>query len=123
MIILVTALSAIFVLALWLPGNSAATTIVFAALYGFSSGAFVSLGPAVVAQISKIKDIGVRTGTVYAFASIAVLIGNPIGGALLERDNGNYAYLQIFCGVAIAVGCAFFVASRMAQAGMKKAVF
>lgn len=123
MVILVTALSTIFVLGLWLPGNSPAPTIVFAALYGFSSGAFVSLGPAVVAQICEIREIGVRNGTVYAFVSIAVLVGNPIGGALVTANDGDFTYLQVFCGVAIAIGCAFFVASRTAKVGLKKKVF
>ncbi|KAF6219295.1 hypothetical protein HO133_005120 [Letharia lupina] len=37
--------------------------ILFAAFYGFSSGAFVALAPALIAQISDIRQIGVRTGT------------------------------------------------------------
>ncbi len=56
-------LSTILVLALWLPARGNVPYILFAAFYGFSSGAFVSLAPALIAQISDIRQIGVRTGT------------------------------------------------------------
>ncbi|KAI2690119.1 hypothetical protein DTO012A7_3893 [Penicillium roqueforti] len=50
-------LSAIVILALWLPGTllapgSAAIYIVFSMLYGFASGAFVGMVPALLGQIS-----------------------------------------------------------------------
>lgn len=121
--ILITALTAIIVLALWLPGYGAVPIIIFAAFYGFFSGAAVSLSPAVVAQISKIQEIGTRNGTVYALVSIGALIGNPIGGALVTRDNGRFHYLQIFCGVTMAVGCALFIASRTAKIGLVWKIF
>lgn len=65
--IITTAFSAIVVLALWLPSASNAPIIVFCVLYGFSSGAFVSLGPALIAQISPIREIGTRNGTFFLF--------------------------------------------------------
>lgn len=92
--ILTTGFSAIIVLALWLPAHGNAPIIVFSALYGFSSGAFVSLGPALIAQISPIREIGVRTGTFFACIAIAGLCGNPIGGALVGQDDGGFLYLQ-----------------------------
>ena len=121
--ILITALTAIIVLALWLPGYGAVPIIIFAAFYGFFSGAAVSLAPAVVAQISKIQQIGSRNGTVYALVSIGALIGNPVGGALITRDGGNFRYLQIFCGVTMLVGCALYFASRTAKVGVVWKIF
>lgn len=44
MIVLCT-LTAVFVLGLWIPASGNATLIAFAAIYGFGSGAFVSLAP------------------------------------------------------------------------------
>lgn len=123
MMIVTTACSAIIVLALWLPGYGSVPIILFAAFYGFFSGAFVSLGPAVVAQISEIRQIGVRTGTVYALVSLAALTGNPIGGALVTRDGGDFRYLQIFCGGTMVVGCLLFVASRTAKVGLTWKIF
>lgn len=117
--IITTAFSAIIVLALWLPSRAPAPIIVFVLLYGFSSGAFVSLIPSVVAQISDIRQIGIRNGTISAIISFAALTGNPIGGALVTRNNGGFNYLQIFCGVTMAAGSAAFVASRWVQVGFQ----
>ena len=117
--IMTTAFSAIIVLALWLPSRGNAPIIVFTLLYGFSSGAFVSLAPSLVAQISPIREIGVRSGTLFLFVSIGGLTGNPIGGALVSRDGNNFTYLQIFCGITMVVGSALYVASRWVQCGFK----
>ncbi|KAL3426234.1 monocarboxylate permease-like protein [Phlyctema vagabunda] len=115
--IITTTFSFIIVLGLWLPARGNAPNIVFAALYGFSSGAWVAMGPALIAQISPIREIGIRSGTMFACISIAALTGNPIGGALISHDNGKFEYLQIFCGVVMAAGAVGFVASRYVQCG------
>lgn len=95
-------LSTILVLALWLPARGNVPYILFAAFYGFSSGAFVSLAPALIAQISDIQQIGVRSGSMFMVISVAVLCGNPIGGALIAAEKASYLHLQIFCGVSIS---------------------
>jgi MFS family permease len=117
--IITTGFSAIIVLALWLPSSGNAPILVFTVLYGFSSGAFVSLSPSLIAQISPIREIGVRSGTFFLAVAVAGLCGNPIGGALVQQDNGNYLYLQIFCGLTMIVGTLVFVASRWVQCGFK----
>ena len=105
-------LAAIIVLALWLPSRANAPILVFAALYGFASGAFVSMAPALVAQVSDIRQIGVRNGTVFAICSIGALVGNPIAGALLSGNSTDFTHLQIFTGVLMMAGSTFFVCSR-----------
>lgn len=77
------------------------------------------MGPAIVAQISDVRQIGTRTGCLFGIISIAALIGSPIGGALVTRDNGGFRYLQIFCGVMLAAGATLFVAARTVQVGFK----
>lgn len=109
--------SAVIVLALWLPAKSNAPIIVFAVLYGFGSGAIVSLIPALIAQISDIRKIGVRNGTIFAIVSVAALVGNPIGGALLAQANGSFVHAQIFCGVVMVAASTCFVFSRYTLAG------
>ena len=110
--VLMCGLCAVIDLALWLPARGNAPIIVFSALYGFASGAFVSLLPAIIAQISDVRQIGTRTGSMFAVVSLAALIGNPIGGALLNDDGGAYLDAQVFTGVTIAVGTAFFLISK-----------
>jgi MFS family permease len=120
--IITTAFSAVIVLALWLPSKSNAPILIFCILYGFSSGAFVSMGPSLIAQISPIREIGVRSGTFFLCVAFAGLTGNPIGGALQVQDDGGFAYLQVFCGVAMIVGSATYMASRWVQCGWKMKV-
>ncbi|KAL8738910.1 MAG: hypothetical protein Q9181_000362 [Wetmoreana brouardii] len=114
-------LSTILVLGLWLPARGNVPYILFSAFYGFSSGAFVSLAPALIAQISDIRQIGIRTGSMFAVISVAALLGQPIGGALVSHEGGDYLHLQIFCGTMMFGGSVIFVAARWALAGPKPA--
>ncbi len=109
----------ILVLGMWIPASNNAAIITFAALFGFTSGALVSMAPALIAQISDVRQIGVRTGTVFTFVAIAVLAGNPIGGALVTADHGGFVKAQIFTGVMMAAGCVFFVLARIKLVGFK----
>lgn len=120
--IVTTTASGILVLALWLPSRGTIPIVIFGALYGFTSGAFVSLAPSLVAQISDVREMGVRTGTLFLIVSFAGLTGNPIAGALLVKDGGDFTGLQIFCGVMMLVGSMFFLASRWVQAGWKMVI-
>ncbi|EPS33230.1 hypothetical protein PDE_08192 [Penicillium oxalicum 114-2] len=113
-------LSAILVLALWLPSRSNVPAIIFSALYGFSSGAFVSIVPALIAQISDLREVGVRNGTCFSIISFAALTGTPIGGALVpDVLTGSYTKLQVFCGVVMMAGSALFVVARIVVGGWK----
>ncbi|KAL0940058.1 monocarboxylate permease-like protein [Colletotrichum truncatum] len=81
--IIITFISAVFCLALWIPGKGNAAIIVFLVIFGFSSGGFISLAPALIAQICDIRQIGIRTGTAYALQSFGALTGSPIAGAIV----------------------------------------
>ncbi|KAF2135279.1 uncharacterized protein K452DRAFT_281766 [Aplosporella prunicola CBS 121167] len=115
-------LAGVVVLAAWIPATTNATVIVFAILYGFFSGAYVSLGPTLLAQISDISQIGIRNGSLYFVVSIAALTGNPIAGALENADHGGFTYLQIFAGVTTCVGGLLMLVTRISMTGMKWAV-
>ncbi|MCJ1319749.1 hypothetical protein MMC15_005085 [Xylographa vitiligo] len=110
-IVILNFFSAIIILALWLPARGNAPILVFAALYGFGSGAFVSMVPACLAQISNIKEIGVRNGTIFAIVSFAALCGNPIAGALLGNGT-SFTKVIIFAGVVYMAGAVIFLLTR-----------
>lgn len=93
--------------------------IFFAALYGLGSGAFVSLLPAMIAQISDIREIGLRVGTEFAIISVAALVSNPIGGAFIQHDHGGFRYLQIWCGVILLAGSSMYIFARASLVGFK----
>jgi hypothetical protein len=114
-----TTTSTIIVLAFWLPSRGNIPIILVSAFYGFTTGTFVSLVPALTARISDIRKISVRIGVNYLIVSVSGLIQNPIGDALISRNNGGYEYLQIFCGLKMAVGTMLYLVARILQVGFK----
>lgn len=65
-----------------------------------------------VASISDIRKLGARVGSLYAVSAFGALIGSPIGGAIVNKQNGGFSGLVIFSGVALLIGTAFAAASR-----------
>ncbi|EED16861.1 MFS monocarboxylate transporter, putative [Talaromyces stipitatus ATCC 10500] len=103
----------------WIAVNSAAGIIVLAALYGFFSGGFVSLPPVVMMAITKdFRDLGTRLGMCFSISSLALLVGTPIGGAILSAGN-SYLGVQLFCGACLATCAAFMVVIRFIRVGWK----
>ncbi|OAA59581.1 major facilitator superfamily transporter [Niveomyces insectorum RCEF 264] len=116
--IAITALSAVISLALWIPGKSTGALVAYAILFGFSSGGFVSLNPALVAQISDLRQIGARTGTAFAVMSFGALTGSPIAGAITTNGSNPFLGLQFFCGFTMLASVVIFVAARVLQVGI-----
>lgn len=102
-----TSTAGILVLALWLPSSGNASIIVFAALYGFFSGPFISLLPAYVAIISPQPVYGARLGALYLVVAVATLVGTPTGGALVGSGSlQHYHSLIGFTGALVVAGAA-----------------
>lgn len=72
--IMCTASTATFALALWLPTSSTAATIAYSVIFGFTSGGYIGLMPVLVGRISELREFGTRYGTVLIFASIAYVL-------------------------------------------------
>lgn len=70
-----------------------------------------------VASISDIRKLGARAGSLYAMSAVGALVGSPIGGAIVNRQNGGFSGLITFSGVALLIGMAFAAASRQALVG------
>ncbi|KAI0015569.1 monocarboxylate permease-like protein-like protein [Xylariomycetidae sp. FL0641] len=117
--VLVAFFSALTVLGLWIPGRSPGAVLAFSVLYGFGSGAFVALAPAVVAQISPLAELGARQGTCFAFVAVASLVGNPIAGALVPDTSVDpFWRLQLFAGMMMMGGAAMIAVARVAAGGV-----
>ncbi|EXJ73353.1 uncharacterized protein A1O5_03113 [Cladophialophora psammophila CBS 110553] len=110
-------LSFLIILCLWVPSSGTAATVVFCAIFGFSSGATASILPSCVAQISHISQIGVRTGCLFSVVAVAVLIGSPIGGQLISNDG--YRSMQGFSGALMGGGFVVYALLWLKLGGLK----
>jgi MFS family permease len=113
--IVVTWLCSIFVFTVWTQARTNSVIILFSALYGFTSGSFVAMTPALVAQLSPTTELGVRLATNSLAVAVAVVLGNPIGGAFLGPNGEGFIGLQVFAGGSMAIGASIFVFARLCQ--------
>lgn len=119
MMIVMSTFTTIVLLGLWLPATGNVPLIIFAALFGIGSGAGIGLTPALCAGISPMKDIGVRTGTIFAVSSIAALTGSPLGGRIITDSKGDFKNTIIFAGISCAIGTVLFLSARIVVGGVK----
>jgi predicted MFS family arabinose efflux permease len=98
---LVTAL----LLFVWISIKTTTSMYIFAAVYGLFAAALQGLFPATMADLTiDPKKTGTRLGMGFAISSFGVLIGSPVGGALIEHNNGDYLYAQVFAGSCVVLG-------------------
>lgn len=110
-----TSLITAFLGYMWIDIRNAPGLVVFAVLYGFFSGAFLSLPPTAVVTLSpSIGSVGVRLGMNMFIASIGLAIGNPIAGAILPS---GWPRLQAYSASFIVLGTMFMIAARVAKVG------
>lgn len=77
--------------------QSQASLLAICTVYGFFSGSLVSLsGPVLVLLSSHAGVVGTRMGMCFALLGVALLIGTPISGAILDSDaDGVWVYSGI----------------------------
>ncbi|KAJ5893330.1 hypothetical protein N7495_005021 [Penicillium taxi] len=103
----------------WIGVHTTAGMIVLSILYGFFSGGFVSLPPVVMAYMTPdVRELGTRMGMVFAVTSIGVLIGTPIGGAILNK-SGDYLGVQLFTGCCLVASSCLMAILRFVVSGPK----
>lgn len=116
-LIILLLFTGIITLGLWLPGRSNAAIIVFAAIFGISSGTCIGLTPPLVMNISPPREIGFRIGSALSVAGIGALTSPPIAGAIAGASGGSYANAAIFSGVNFLIATVFLVWLRGKVAG------
>lgn len=71
------------------------------AVYGFFSGAVISLSTPVTASLGKqIDGMGTKIGMLNFIGALGLLIGNPVAGSLADMD---WHLMQVFCGCVFAI--------------------
>ena len=101
----------------WISITDIAGITTFATLYGFFSGAYISLlPPAIVQLIPDMTSVGTWMGMSLFIVSFGLLIGNPVAGSLVNIPKKEFAAAQGFAGGAILVGaslmCITYVLKR-----------
>ena len=103
----------------WTAVRNTGTLVVFAVLYGFFTGTFVALPPSTLVALSPdLSKVGTRIGMSFSVSSIGVLVGSPVGGALLNLQTGHFVRMQVFCAVVMLVASVTFVMARVAKSGV-----
>ncbi|KIM75932.1 hypothetical protein PILCRDRAFT_826763 [Piloderma croceum F 1598] len=96
----------------WLGLKNTADFIVFAILYGFLSGAFISLLPSIFMTLaSSMGEMGIRIGIGFFGNAFGALTGTPICGALLG-DDLQWWKPTVFAGVTVCTGTVFLAIAR-----------
>jgi len=98
--------------------ESQAGLIVWCFLYGFCSGAFVSLqGAAVASMTTNMATIGTRFGINMFCGALGILIGSPVGGAIFPV---SWPGAQLFCAFTLLCATASIIATWFAYERSKR---
>jgi predicted MFS family arabinose efflux permease len=98
----------------WIPVKNIGGVITIAILYGYVTGAIFGIPALAVASMTEnLATLPGRLAVLFMAVGIASLIGNPISGAIVQRQNGSFDGARIYAGVVILVGAALVIASRI----------
>ena len=106
----------------WIGVKDVPGLFIFALLYGFSLGAFVSLLVTAIVTLSpNLRVVGTRLGMCFGVTSLGILIGTPVLGALLD-STGSWTGTQVFSGITVLVAVVGMTVARLARYGLRFAV-
>ena len=101
----------------WIAIRDIAGLFVFSALYGFLAGAITTITAVVDAALCPNLDvIGVRMGMLLVPWAFGLLIGEPVGGAILGPSE-DWVGLQVFAGIAIMAAAVLAIFVRIVKYG------
>jgi MFS family permease len=90
-----------------------AAIIVFAAIFGFCSGAIISgMSVSLMSVPKDPRNIGTYMGMGMAFAALATLVGPPASGAMVNHYHG-FKEMSIFSGVSCLVGALLILPAKL----------
>ncbi|KAG0267497.1 hypothetical protein BG011_004531 [Mortierella polycephala] len=83
------------VLVIWTLSKSFSVFLLFAIMYGFFAGGYVSLVPLVVSETFGAHQLSTVIGFMYTAAGIGMLSGAPVAGMILEATKPNISYIPV----------------------------
>lgn len=97
----------------WASVHTQASLLLFDIFYGFLMASGQGMLPPSLGSLTKDPSkMGVRFGMVFSICGFALLIGQPLAGALIEAHGGGYLYAQMYSGAAMMMGVIFMTAAR-----------
>ncbi|KIO29132.1 hypothetical protein M407DRAFT_21704 [Tulasnella calospora MUT 4182] len=103
----------------WPYAHSFPSLLVVAILYGFASGAFISLLPSAISYMVPRHQLGRAIGLSSTIMSIGALVGNPIAGQILIVSGGFDAVGAWSGGTIFISVILMMVSRRLALGGWK----
>ncbi|KAJ7128299.1 hypothetical protein C8R46DRAFT_1237068 [Mycena filopes] len=104
-------LSGLLCVCFWLFARSLVPLMLFAAAYGFSSGAFISVITPCVAQISDIRQIGSRIGALYT--PPAHSSGDQPPARFSRQARASTTGMILFAGLTVIAGSFLILAAKL----------
>ncbi|KAI5927228.1 major facilitator superfamily transporter [Camillea tinctor] len=85
--------------------------VIWGLMYGFTSGAVLSLQGACAGKLASRENQGTAVGLVSGSVSITALVGTPISGQILR--SAGYLGLGIWTGTTLIVGAGILTGARL----------
>lgn len=80
------------------------------------------LPPSLGSLTTDLSKMGVRFGMVFSICAVAILVGQPLAGWLIELDGGGYLGAQIWAGGCMMLGVGGMVVARTRRVGWRLGV-
>lgn len=104
--------------AVWWPfGHTTAGLVIFALLFGFSTGNNISITPVCVGKLCHTQNYGRYYATCYTVVSVAVLLSLPVAGMIVNAADGGYWGLILFTGLTQLIAVVAMYAAKAASVG------
>ncbi|KAF8334539.1 MFS general substrate transporter [Amanita rubescens] len=102
---------------IWPYARTVHALVAVAVVYGFSSGAYVSLLSNPLMDLGDTSDVGRRIGMFMSVLALGALAGPPISGAI-NTDTGDFVAVGWYAGSMILLGVAMMgIARRLVLKG------
>jgi MFS family permease len=95
----------------WPFAETKASLIAVVVIYGFSSGAYVSLLSNPIMDMGDTGDVGRRSGMFMSILALGALAGPPISGAI-SSATGNFKAVGYYAGTTVLIGVGLMTVVR-----------
>ena len=105
---------------IWLPaGGTMPGIVIFAVVFGCTSGAGVTLAPVAVSRLCRTQEYGRYYGACYTIVSLGVLLAIPVASTVVRGNRGEFWGLIIITGVFNLLAAAAFAAAKYSVVGRR----